>query len=211
MEPAHMSGIPDGWMQDSSGRLIRRESVKPEHILEDRLVRELHEQASSLRTALIALRDQAFDEVDAYLDVLAQEYGQMRGARAGAKGNITLSSYDGSLRVLVAVSDTIAFGPELTVAKQLLDKCLTRWSEGANAHIRTLVLDAFNVGQQGKLQVDRILGLRRLAIDDPEWLRAMEAISNAVRTDRSKRYVRFYHRTSQDMPYVQLPLDIARV
>ena len=70
--------------------------------------------------------------------------------------------------------------------------------------------DAFDVGQQGKLRVDRILGLRRLAIDDADWLRAMEAISNAVRVVQSKRYVRFYRRTAPAGPYEQVALDLAR-
>ena len=87
-----------------------------------------------------------------------------------------------------------------------------RWAEGGNPNLKTIVNDAFDVGKEGKLRMDRILGLRRLAIEDKEWLRAMDAISDAVRVTQSKRYIRFYRRDAGPAGgYAQMPLDIARV
>ena len=199
--------VPDGYMQDAVGRLVPRANVKAEHLIEDELVRKLDELAEAQTQALAALKATAFAEVDALISLLGEKYGAAPG---GAKGNVTLSAYDGSRRLQVAVGNALDFGPELQAAKALIDGCLDRWTQGGNPNIRAIVTDAFDVGQQGKLRVDRILGLRRLAIDDADWLRAMEAISNAVRVVQSKRYVRFYRRATPAGPYEQVALDLAR-
>ena len=200
--------VPPDYMQDSSGRLVPLANVKPADLLEDELVGKTFVAALLLSRALREFREKTFGQVQALLDLLAQSHGLEKG---GAKGNLTLSSYNGNLRLQVAIGDSLTFGPELQIAKQLVDKCITAWSEGANANLRVIVNDAFAVDKEGKLNVDRILGLRRLDIADETWKQAMEAISNAVRVVSSKRYLRLYRRAGADQDFVQLPLDLARV
>ena len=65
--------------------------------------------------------------------------------------------------------------------------------------------------KEGKLPVDRILSLRRLNIEDERWKRAMDAISEAIRVESSKSYIRFYRRESADKPWTALSLDIAKL
>jgi hypothetical protein len=205
--PPSPAEIPDGFMADSSGRLVPIANVREEHKLEDELVRQLHSRAVALSEALRQFRENGFAEIAALMEMLAERYQAPKG---GAKGNMTLSSYDGSLRVQVAIGDYLTFGPELQIAKRLVDACLVRWSQGANDNLRTIINDAFAVDKEGKLKVDRILGLRRLEIVDPEWKSAMEAIGDAVRVTHSKQYLRLYRRAA-DGAYAQVPLDVARV
>ncbi len=200
--------IPDGYMQDAQGRLVPKDSVKPEHLLEDEIVRQLMAEARCLSGILKMFRETAQESVRSYLEVLAQEHGAKRG---GVRGNVTLISYDGMMRVQVAIGDTLSFGPELQVAKSLIDECLRSWTDGARSELRALIEDVFQVGKAGKLDVDRILGLRRLDIDDERWKRAMAAIGDAVRVVTSKEYIRFYARPTPDADFVQVPLDLARV
>ncbi|MFT8522733.1 DUF3164 family protein [Gluconobacter oxydans] len=202
-----MSHNPDDYMMDSAGRLVPRANVKPEDLLQDELVRKLFEQARTIRETMRQFRETADGDIRAFLDLLADQYGAKKG---GAKGNLTLSTYDGCERVTIAISDTITFGPELQIAKELVDSCLTRWTEGGNANIRAVVTDAFDVGKEGKLNVSKILGLRRLSIDDEEWQRAMQAITDAVKVNASRSYIRFHERASPDSAFVQVPLDIAK-
>lgn len=198
---------PDGYKEDAGGRLVPVALIKVEHLLEDEMVRELLHEAARLQRELRAFREAAFTRCRGFMDLLAQEYQAPRG---GKKGNVTFTSYDGSIRVQIAVGDHITFGPELQIAKSLVDQCLREWSEGANANLRTLVSDAFQVDKEGKVQADRILGLRRLAIEDPTWKRAMAAIGDAVRTSFSKEYIRFYVRPSREHDHALVALDIAR-
>ena len=199
--------IPDGYMPDATGALIPMANIKPEDLLEDELVRKLVAEAEVISGQLTALKRRALSEAMALKAEIADKYGATKG---GAKGNMTLRSFDGALEVKVQVSDYLSFGPQLSAAKELIDECVTRWSEGANANIRALVDHAFQVNKQGRIDTHRVLGLRRLSIDDPDWLRAMDAISDAVRVTGSKTYVRFYQRdprTEQSEPIV---LDLAR-
>ncbi len=202
-----MSHNPDDYMMDSAGRLVPRANVKPEDLLQDELVRKLFERARTIRAGMRQFREDADGDIRAFLDLLAEQYGAKKG---GAKGNLTLATYDGCERVTIAISDTITFGPELQIAKELVDSCLTRWTEGGNANIRAVVTDAFDVGKEGKLNVSKILGLRRLSIDDEEWKRAMQAITDAVKVNASRSYIRFHERASPDSAFIQVPLDIAK-
>lgn len=199
--------IPDGYMQDAAGRLVLVEHVKPEHLLEDELVRSLAKEAEELNAALLKFRAKCFTEARAFLDVLHEKYGVKRG---GDKGNFQLKAYDGSLRLLVSINDCVAFGPELQVAKELVDSCLKRWSNGANKNLSAIVNDAFDVGKEGKLRKDKIFGLLRLNIEDEEWQRAMQAISDSIRVDTSREYVRFHKRSTLEGKWELVPLDMAK-
>lgn len=201
MQPAR-----DGYMSDAQGRLVPIELVKPEHLLEDDLVRALHAKAIVISEQLRLFREQSVADILALLDLLAEKYGAQRG---GQRGNLTLNTYDGTLRVQLAINDQLELGPELQSAKDLVDACIRRWSEGASVQLKAIVDLAFDVDKKGKLNTDRILGLRRLDIQDPEWLKAMVAISDAVRVVSSKRYLRLYTRKGEDQKHTQVPLDVA--
>lgn len=203
-----MKDIPEGYMRDAQGALIPVEKVKAEHLLEDELVRRLSAEAEALNAALAAFRTRVLDDVQAFRELIAQKYGLTRG---GTKGNVTLTSFDGTRMVQVAVGDHLAFGPELQAAKALIDRCVTRWAEGASDNIRALVDHAFQVNKQGRIDTSRVLSLRRLAIDDPDWLAAMEAISDAIRVVSSKTYARFYRVNPDTGARVPVPLDLANV
>ena len=69
--------------------------------------------------------------------------------------------------------------------------------------------DAFNVDKEGNISTGRILSLRRLDFTDEKWLRAMEALSNSVRVQCSKSYIRIYERVGDTDQYRPISLDIA--
>jgi hypothetical protein len=74
------------------------------------------------------------------------------------------------------------------------------------------VMDAFHVGENRKVRMDRVLGLRSLEIKgDPRWHRAMAAIDDAVRTERSKLYIRLYRRDRPEDKFRLIVLDLAGV
>ncbi len=201
-----VSTIPDGYMQNAKGSLVPIDNVKPEHIEEDAMVRDLVREAEELSTKLAAFKQKALGNVEAFRELISEKYGAKRG---GKKGNVTLNSYDGSLQLVVAVNESISFGPELEAAKALIDECIHDWSKNANANLRALVDDAFQVDKQGKISTARVLGLRRLNIEDAKWLRAMEVISDALRVTGSKTYFRVYKRRPGSEDRSPVFLDIA--
>jgi hypothetical protein len=195
-------------MEDGQGRLVPLAVVNPIHKLEDGLVRELFAEGEKASAALRSFKERVRGDLGAFLDLLADKYNAARG---GQRGNVTFTSYDGMLRVQLAIGDQLAFGSELEAAKALVDDCIHAWSEGIPPELQAIINNAFDVDKKGKINIGAILRLRRLEIRDEKWQRAMTAIGDALRIESSKEYVRFYRRPARDARWEQLPLDLASV
>jgi hypothetical protein len=198
--------IPAGYRKDPLGRLVPESQIKPIDLARDELVREIVGKARELERLLGKFKRETFDDIGAFVDLSAERYGARLG---GKKGNVSLVSFDGRYKVLRAMADNIVFDERLQAAKALIDQCLKEWSEGSPAELQTIIQDAFRVDQQGNIRVQQVLSLRRLDIKDDRWLRAMEAISDAIQVTGSRSYLRVYERIGETDRYQQLGLDLA--
>lgn len=207
--------IPDGrrdidgrpHIGDGKGGWVPVDLVKPQHLLEDEVVRKIIWFGMDLSDRVARFKQHTFDDIGAFEALLEQEYGAKVG---GQKGNKTLMSHDGLFKVQVQVADHIDFGPELQVAKGLLDECLNEWAADARDEIRTIVTRAFNTDKAGQINRAEIFMLLRLDIGDDRWQRAMQAIRDAMRVVGSKTYVRCYRRDRFDAPWQAITIDLAR-
>ena len=102
------------------------------------------------------------------------------------------------------------FDERLQVAKQLIDQCLHEWTADSNDNIKAIINNAFQVDKEGKINTRRVLGLRSLQIHDAQWLKAMDAISDATQVVSSKEYIRVYERDDEGK-YQQISLDFSNV
>jgi len=197
--------IPEGYMADGQGRLVPLESVKPADLARNDLVMDLMRRAGALALTLSSFKLRAMDDIQAFVELSAEQYGANLG---GKKGNVTLYSFDGRYKLLRSIDDFIVFDERLQAAKSLIDECLKRWTQGSQVELRTIVNDAFQVDKTGRINTTRVLSLRRLDISDETWQRAMQAISDSVQVISSKSYIRFYDR-QPDGSYKQLNLNIS--
>ncbi|CAN5883414.1 DUF3164 family protein [soil metagenome] len=195
-------------MQDAQGRLTHESLVKPIDKARDALVLELLQKASTIKSALVEFKTNAFADIAAFIDLSAEQYDVKLG---GKKGNVTLFSFDGKYKVQFAVSENIQFDERLQAAKALIDECIKEWSQGSSPEIQVLVQDAFKTDKEGNLNHGRILGLRRLEIKDERWKNAMKAIGESVQVVGSKQYIRFYERRADTDQYDAVSLDIASI
>lgn len=200
--------VPEGYMQDSKGRLVPEEMVKPVDKLRDELVHKLVYSAKGLSAHLAGFKIAAFNEIADFVELSASEYGKKIG---GVKGNVCLPSYDGRYKVLQAVAEHFEFDERLQIAKDLVDECIHDWSDTAAPELRALVNDAFQVDKKGNVDTKRILSLRKFDIEDERWLKAMEAISDSLTVAGSRTYIRVYERVGETDQFQQIPLDIAGV
>ena len=207
MSSPSATDIPVGHWPDAKGRLVPESQIKPIDRMRDGLVHELWAKAEAVHQAMAEFKRAAFADIAAFVELSANEYGVNMG---GSKGNVTLLSFDGGLRVQRAIAEHITFDERLQAAKELIDTCLREWTADARPEIAVLVQDAFRVDAAGNIRTGSVLALRRLDITDPRWLRAMNAISDAVQVVGSKSYVRF-HRRDGNGQYQALSLDIAGV
>lgn len=197
----------DGYMEDAQGRLVPLDKIKEIDMARHELVMELVEQFQTMREQMRALKIRIMDDVESFVQMSAELYGANIG---GKKGNVTLVTFDGRYKLVRQISEFTTFDERLQAAEGLIRQCIKEWSEGSNSKIQALVNDAFDVDKQGRINTGRILGLRRLKIDDERWKNAMEAISDSLQTIGSKTYVRLYERRD-DGSYKPLPLDIAAI
>lgn len=203
-----MNAIPQGYKQDAKGRLIPVETIKPIDMARDQLVGEIVQKAQRVSKTLGEFKTSVFADIGAFIELSAERYDAKLG---GAKGNVSLVSFDGSYKVQRAIQDTLTFDEGLQAAKSLIDECVHEWTEGARSEIRALINDAFNVDKEGNISTGRILSLRRLDIQDAKWQRAMDALNDSVRVQCSKSYIRVYERIGDTDQYRAIPLDIAGV
>ncbi|MDD2319147.1 MAG: DUF3164 family protein [Geobacteraceae bacterium] len=197
--------IPQGYMEDSQGRLVPVESVKQVDKLRNDLVTDLMANARYLAKKISEFKAHSLDDIQAFVELSGEKYGAKLG---GQLGNVTLYSYDGQYKLVRSIDEFIRFDERLHAAKSLIDECLKRWSDGSGVELRTIINDAFQVDKAGRINTRRILALRRIAIEDETWQQAMQAISDSVQVVSSKTYVRFYER-QPDGSYQQLNLSIA--
>ena len=203
-----MTAIQQDYKQDAKGRLVPLATIKPIDLARDQLVQEIVAKAKALNAALASFKSSVFADIGAFVELSVERYDTRLG---GAKGNVTLVSFDGRFKVLRAIADTLTFDEGLQAAKALIDECVHEWTEGARSEIRALINDAFNVDKEGKISTGRILSLRRLDIQDEKWQRAMAALSDSVRVQCSRSYIRVYERVGDTDQYQAIPLDIAGV
>ncbi|MDR0301517.1 MAG: DUF3164 family protein [Treponema sp.] len=193
------------FMTDTQGRQVPTGMVKDIDKQRDATVRRIAARAVEMKGVLTEFKNQIRDDIYSFVEKSAGEYGVKFG---GKKGNISLNTYDGQYRLLVSMNDNITFDERLQVAKELIGKCIEKWSDGARSEIRVLVNDAFQVDKTGKISTGRVLGLRRLDIQDKDWQKAMAAITESVQITGTKQYLRIYERDTNG-EYQMIPLDVA--
>jgi hypothetical protein len=195
------------YMADAKGALVPLESIKAQDKLEDETVRKVVFHARNLSAQVSRFKGHTFSDLGSLEALLAQDYGATKG---GAKGNKTFMTFDGLQKVQVAVADQLDFGPQLQIAKALIDECLNEWAADSRAEIRTLVTRAFSTEKAGQINRSEIFMLLRLDIEDERWQRAMAAIRDAMRIVGSKTYVRVYERDTHDAAWQAVSIDLAK-
>lgn len=208
MNAPAMNTVPEGYWVDPKGNLIPDANVKQIDKLRDQTVRRIWKLAEELHQELQTFKATAFDDVAAFVQISADQYGAKLG---GNKGNVQLLSFDGSLKIQRNIAEHIVFDERLQAAKSLIDECLKEWTADGRDEIKAIINNAFNVDKKGEISTTKILGLKRIEINHPKWLDAMQAISDSINIAGSKSYLRFYKRNDKTGEYVPMSLDIASI
>ncbi len=196
------------YMENAKGHLVPKSSINPLDITRDELVQSIIAKVKALQSEMKVFKSMAFGEISSFIELSSEEYGKHVG---GKKGNVTISSFNGKLTIQRSIAERLIFDERLNVAKQKIDRCVNRWANGSNNHIKALVEHAFKIDKEQKVNTNSILGLRNLQInDDDEWLEAMECISDSINVQDTKSYVRFYEIDEHGQKQA-LSLDLAKI
>jgi hypothetical protein len=197
---------PPGYIEDADGNLVPMSKIKEIDCDRSNVVTDLCRAALNAQATLVAFKLNAVDDVNSFIERSLEKYSVKYGR---GKGNVTLTSFDGRYKIVRQSQDSITFDERLIAAKTLIDECIIQWSKGSNLNMRVLVNDAFQVDKTGKISTSRILGLRRIKIEDEKWARAMDAIGDSIQVVKTKSYIRFYERDENSGEYMPIVLDVA--
>jgi len=197
---------PDGYMQNAQGHLVPVNSVKPLDLLRNDLVSDIISASHGLQDEMRVFKKRIMSDIGAFIALAAEQYDTALG---GKKGNISLVTFDGKYKLMLAVSDTLVFDERLQVAKVLIDECIQEWTKGSDDKIKALIVHAFQVDKAGNISTSRVLGLFKPDIKDARWTKAMNALKDSITIASSKSYIRLYERVGDEGKYQQISMDMA--
>ena len=195
---------------NGKGHQVPYHLVKPSDRQIDETVRDIHRYAVELMSQIARFRSHTYDDLGALMELLSEQYGtQMRGMKDGGRGNVSFKSYDGLIKVEISVQDYVEYGPELQIAKKLVDQYIHEVSEGVPDEVRALLNHAFEVDKAGKVNRDALYTLRRLEIDHPTWKRAMDAVKDSQRVESTREFVRISTRPDTKSGFRAMQINLA--
>ncbi|PKF70410.1 sulfate transporter [Pseudomonas fluvialis] len=200
--------IPAGFVQNAAGHLVPEHQVREHDKLRDQVAGDLAKQAVAISESLTAFKAKALGDIADLIAISAEKYQVKVG---GKKGNVSITTYDGRFKIERAMAERITFTEEILAAKELIDQCIRKWSEGADQHLRILVDRAFRANRQGQIKTGDVLSLLRVEIDAPDWQRAMEALKDSIQVNGTAVYIRVYQRVGNTDRYDPINLNIAAV
>ncbi|WP_314338941.1 DUF3164 family protein [Acinetobacter guillouiae] len=200
--------LPEGFWENAQGAFVPAANVKEIDKLRDQTVRKIWQLAEDLHNAMVDFKSIAFEDVATFIQISADQYSAKLG---GNKGNVTLISFDGRYKIQRNIAERLVFDERLQAAKHLIDECLKEWTADGRDEIKAIINNAFNVDKKGEISTTKILGLKKIEINHPKWLEAMQAISDSINVAGSKSYLRFYKRDDESGEYLPMSLDLASI
>lgn len=201
-----MTTIPDGYREDPRGNLVAERNIHPRDLLADQMVRDLVARCQGAGGFLADLKRDLLGDVSAFAQLVAADYGAVI---TGADGGVSLTTYDGRLKIERVRADRIQVGPEILAAEQLVREIL---SEITDPIAKPIAERAFSRHRKtGELSAAKLIALAGVEIDDPRWREAQRAIKDSLTATGTVTYFRAYRRTDTDKPWEQIPLDFSAI
>jgi hypothetical protein len=203
-----LDGIPQGYLRNAVGHLVPKELISEIDLTRDELVREIISRAEKTQKDMQDFKMKSLADLMAFVELSAEKYHVKMG---GLKGNISFISFDGQYKIQIAVAERVVFDERIHAAKEIIDQCIHRWTEGTGAEIRALVEHAFQTDKEGNISLSRILGLTQLKIEDELWKKGIDALRDSMQVAGTNTYMRLYKRTGPNGKYEQISLDMAAI
>lgn len=195
--------------KDEAGNTIPISHVKTVEKINERVTITIATKALKVSEAIAKLKEDIEQLTEQAFEAFRKEY---KGKKEDHKGNISIFSFDRSIKIVVRVSEAIRFDDQtINLAKERLTEFLRDGISAKDTVIKDMVLDAFNTAG-GKLDVKKIFGLKRYAsrIEDSRYAEAMKLIDEAIRRPDSATYYQVWIRNSRG-EYDAVALSLADV
>lgn len=202
-DPAH----PGYWLTPK-GRFIPAQNVSPYDQRKEAVLLPLCIWAEEIAAQLVAFKAWAFQAWCDFDGEAAAEYGV---DILTEKGNGTAYLYNGAYKVTMKSAGVLEFDNRLNAARELIKQCLDAWLGHSAPEATAIIASALEINANGLVNVRKVLGLRRLKIDDERWQAAMQAVNDAVQEVGRASYLQIYRRkqTGDRLEWENVPLSLA--
>jgi hypothetical protein len=192
-------------LKNNRGNVIPVENIRTDLIKKHLLVNDIFDIANALQDRMEKEKAKIYKKIQAYEKWIAKK----NGVEDAAFENLNLSNYDGSICISIYNNSVVEFDEKIQLAKQKIDKCISRWGAGAPGEIKILIDKFFKVGKKGLLNKQAIFSLFQLKIEDPEWLDAMKIIQDSITDSAKKEYLVIKHRNTNKDEWQNLNLNFS--
>ncbi|WP_158625314.1 MULTISPECIES: DUF3164 family protein [unclassified Asaia] len=194
---------------DASGRQVPVNCIRASTVLQHEVAEKIRDHFRELAAFNKAKKEQIFEAMQAYRDLLAQEYGLRSG---GTRGGMTIRTYDAHTEIKLEERDYHRTTPEISIAQELVAQIIDDYTERADVGLRELVMRAFETDKKnGRPNVGDILKLKSLNLEHPLWPEAKRALEDSIAVLASKTAVTCRVRPNRDSKHEQLVVDFSRV
>ena len=160
-------------------------------------------KAIKLNQALADFKAQVIEECDElYNESLRLNHITVR---SNAKGGYSISTIDKQNTIQVTIAETMSFDDNISIAQELIKQYLDEVTQGIDNGIKILIDEAFKT-RKGQLDTKRVLGLLKLEIKHPTWMRAMDLIRKSISVESTKRYITLWTKDFEGKD-IQIKLD----
>ena len=126
----------------------------------------------------------------------------------GDEEGAAMTSIDGLMKIKLVKAKAATGNEKLMIAKQMLEALVEKRGANIEPFFRTLALSAFETSSTGQMRLDKVIELKGLKCDYPEWLEIKAALDQAIEFVFKKRYVVFYQRESVKDDWQRIPLSL---
>lgn len=174
--------------KDARGQEVPEEYVPELDKKRDAMVLRVFGIVHKLETDMIEAKLKIITDLESFLDERSKA-AKVKGQEW--KGNLTLTSFDGKMKVERSMDDQIGFSEQLQLAKTVLDEWMRERLDGVDEALGMVISSAFNVDKHGRINTQALLKLMRLNIKDKKWLKAMALLKESITVTATRQYLRF--------------------
>lgn len=196
------------WHDEQGNRRPRKFISKMEKTQENEIGKILR-KAEKLSDQLTKFKSEMIEGCDLIVEMFSK---REKIDTENWKGNLTLMSFDRSVKVELNANAKIEFDDlSIKACKGLLDEFLSENIDAKNAFISEIVTDAFSTSR-GKLDTKKVLSLLKYEskIPDPKFQEAMRFLKDSVRNVGSRNYYRVSVKDSEGA-WKQVKLDFSSI
>jgi hypothetical protein len=192
-------------VKDSQGRLCPITMFSDVQLARNLLVTEGIAEAKRRATEQNNYHQDLMASITEFFRISAEEH---KAKGLGTEDGVSMVSIDGLQRIKVVKAKSATANEKLMIAKTMLEKLVEERGANIEPFFKTLALSAFETSSTGQMRLDKVMELKNLRCDYPEWLEIKAALDQAIEYVFKKRYVVFYERESVKKSWVQIPLNL---